>query len=149
MTQTLVHSCNYVSNALWTWWWKTLDLSEITLGWIRRWCFSRNLSRNLLWKIQRHSLLAGFHRLWVRVSCSWKGEKAAWQMKCLSWRFTKLSMQQPTPIGDKDKKVLEKFIIAMYNRSSQATGIGAVIYGSLCLTGNKCPSTRGDSGTTY
>ena len=39
--------------------------------------------------------------------------------------FTKLSMHPPV-IGDEEQKVLEKFVITMYDRSSQATDIDAV-----------------------
>lgn len=58
-----------------------------------------------------------------------KGKKAAWQ----TWNvypeaspvFTKLSMHPPV-IDDEEQKVLEKFVITMYDRSSQATDIDAV-----------------------
>ena len=39
--------------------------------------------------------------------------------------FTKLSTH-PSVIGDEEQKVLEQFIITMYDRSSEATDIDAV-----------------------
>ena len=58
-----------------------------------------------------------------------KGKKAAWQ----TWNvypeaspvFTKLSMHPPV-IDDEEQKVLEKFVITMFDRSSHATDIDAV-----------------------
>ena len=58
-----------------------------------------------------------------------KGKIADWQ----TWNvypeasplFTKLSIH-PSVIGDEEQKVLEKFAIAMYDRSSEATDIDAV-----------------------
>ena len=57
-----------------------------------------------------------------------KAKKAVWQ----TWNvypeaspvFTKLSMHPPAN-DDEDQNVLEKFIITMYDRSSQATDIDA------------------------
>ena len=58
-----------------------------------------------------------------------KGKKAAWQ----TWNvypeasevFKKLSMYPPI-IGDEEQKVLEKFVITMYDRSSDSQDINAV-----------------------
>ena len=57
-----------------------------------------------------------------------KGKKAAWQTwniyPAASPVFTKLSMHPP--VICEEQKVLEKFVITMYDRSSQATDIDAV-----------------------
>ena len=58
-----------------------------------------------------------------------KGKTAAWQ----TWNiypevspvFTKLR-KHPSVIGDEEQKVLEQFVITMYDRFSEATEIGAV-----------------------
>ena len=58
-----------------------------------------------------------------------KGKTAAWQ----TWNvypevspvFTKLSTH-PSIIGDEEQKVLEQFVITMYDRSSEVTDIDAV-----------------------
>ena len=58
-----------------------------------------------------------------------KGKRAAWQTWDVypeaSEVFAKLSMYPPV-IGDEEKKVLERFVIIMYDRSSSATDTDSV-----------------------
>ena len=90
---------------------------------------TRCLSKDWLGKIKRHSLLSRFYRLRCCVGISWQRENSCLaNMECLPRsisRCTKLNTH-PSVIGDEEQKVIEQFVITMYDRSSEATDIDAV-----------------------
>ena len=63
--------------------------------------------------------------------------------------FAKLSMYQPV-FGDEEKKVLERFVIIMYDRSSSATDIDSVrldMFASMQKLQDAIPQTNAALGT--